>query len=77
MDGKDLQAPAAPAFIAFTICSRNFLAQAQVLHDSLRRHHPGIHFYVALCDEASEVDFDSLPFDVLRMGELGIRNSLR
>ncbi|MBR0650843.1 class I SAM-dependent methyltransferase [Roseomonas terrae] len=62
----------APAFIAFTICSRNFLAQAQVLHDSLRRHHPGVHFYVALCDEPTGVDFDGLPFDILRMSDLGI-----
>jgi len=62
----------APAFVAFTICSRNFLAQAQVLHDGLRRHHPGIAFHVALCDEANGVDLDAMPFEMLLLDELGI-----
>lgn len=65
-------APPAPAFVAFTICARNFLAQAQVLHDGLRRHHPGICFHVALCDETDGVDLDALPFEVLPLRELGI-----
>nr|WP_314070995.1 methyltransferase domain-containing protein [uncultured Roseococcus sp.] len=72
MDNREIEPLAAPNFVAFTICSRNFLAQAQVLHDSLRRHHPGITFYVALCDEPSGVDFDSLPFEFLHMDALGI-----
>ena len=65
-------AATAPCFVAFTICSRNFLAQAQLLHDGLRRHHPGIAFYVLLCDDASGVDRDGLPFDIITIDELGI-----
>jgi SAM-dependent methyltransferase len=65
-------APAFPNFLAFTICSRNFLAQAQLLHDGLRRHHPGIIFYVLLCDDASEIDCHALPFEILTIHELGI-----
>ncbi len=64
--------PGAAAFIAFTICSRNFLAQAQLLHEGLRRHHPGIIFYLALCDEPQGVDLDALPFEVVHLDELGI-----
>jgi SAM-dependent methyltransferase len=66
--------PSSPTgtFTAFTICSRNFLAQAQVLHDRLRRYHPGITFHVALCDEADGVDFDALPFEVLSLQVLAI-----
>ncbi len=63
---------AAPAFIAFTICARNFLAQAQLLHESLRYHHPGIPFYLVLCDEASGVDLDALPFEVMAVDQLGV-----
>ncbi len=37
--------------IAFTICARNFPAQAHVLPDGLRNHHPDLSFHVALCDE--------------------------
>jgi SAM-dependent methyltransferase len=61
-----------PAFIAFTICARNFLAQAQVLHDSLRRQHPGLIFYVALCDATEGIDLDAFAFEVLPITDLGI-----
>ena len=72
MPSNDADNTPAPAFVAFTICSRNFLAQAQLLHDGLRRHHPKVAFYVALCDEAEGADLDALPFEVLPMRDLGI-----
>ena len=39
-----------PSFACFTICSRNFLAFAKTLFQTLKEHHPEIQFYVALCD---------------------------
>jgi SAM-dependent methyltransferase len=59
-------------FVAFTICSRNFLAQAQMLHEMLRRNYPGLAFYVVLCDQPSGIDIDSYPFEILQVDRLGI-----
>ena len=58
--------------IAFTICSRNFLAYALALRDSFNRHHPDIKFHVALCDSDDGFDAASFPFAVLRLRELGL-----
>ena len=58
--------------IAFTICARNFLAQAQVLHDGLRRHHPNLSFHVALCDELGELEPDAFPFSLMSLNDIGI-----
>ncbi|MEO6917075.1 MAG: hypothetical protein ABI151_16885, partial [Chitinophagaceae bacterium] len=41
-------------FVAFTICSNNYLAQAKTLEQSLRRFHPESSFYIALVDIYSE-----------------------
>lgn len=61
--------------VFFTICSRNFMAFARTLHQSLLRFYPGIHFHVALCDDRA----DSPPFvaaqekfDFIYLDELGI-----
>lgn len=58
--------------IAFTICARNFLAHAQVLHDSLERYHPGVAFHVALCDAPGDLEVDAFPFSILVLEDLGI-----
>jgi hypothetical protein len=58
--------------IAFTICARNYLAQAQVLHDGLRRHHPDLSFHVALCDDLGELEPETFPFRLLSLDEVGI-----
>ena len=60
--------------ICFTICSRNFLAQAYVLYRSLTLHHPETVFYVALCDEVGDLDTPSFPFRIITTHELGIRS---
>ena len=58
--------------IVFTICAKNFLANALALHESLDRVTDGLRFYVALCDVAD--DLEQFPFRILRMEELGIPN---
>jgi hypothetical protein len=65
-------AAARPEMIAFTICARNFLAQAKVLHEGLRTHYPDISFHVVLCDALEGIDFDTLPFDVIDFASIGI-----
>ena len=60
--------------IVFTICSRNFLAHALALYESLARVTDGLRFYVALCDVADELDLEEFPFRILRTEELGIPN---
>jgi hypothetical protein len=59
-------------FVAFTICSRNFLAQAQLLHGQLRQWYPGLAFYVALCDDMAGANEEEFPFEILSLTELGI-----
>ena len=58
--------------IAFTICARNFLGQAQVLHDGLRRHHPDLSFYVALADEVGSLERDAFPFPILTLESIAV-----
>jgi SAM-dependent methyltransferase len=58
--------------IAFTICARNYLARAQVLHDGLRRHHPDLSFHIALCDDLNELEPDAFPFRLLSLEDVGI-----
>ena len=36
----------------FTICAKNYLAQARTLGDSIRRYHPELAFYIFLADES-------------------------
>ena len=62
----------ASPFVAFTVCSRNFLAQAQVLHDGLKRNYRGLAFYVALCDDLAGLDEAAFPFEIFPIRELGI-----
>jgi glycosyltransferase involved in cell wall biosynthesis/SAM-dependent methyltransferase len=61
--------------VFFTICSRNFLAFAKTLHESLKEHHPESQFYVALCD-LPDPPFDpsSEPFPFIHLDQLEIPN---
>ena len=56
----------------FTICSRNFMAQAYTLYESILSNHPGVSFSVALCDEIGDFDLNSFPFRIIRLDDLGI-----
>src|SRR4051812_40569894 len=58
--------------IAFTICARNYLAHASVLHGSIVQHCPGAVFLLALADSTNDINYDTLPFQVITLEELGI-----
>ncbi len=60
---------------AFTICSINYLAQARVLADSLKKTNPDYEFVIGLCDkiDGSGVDVSKLEgFNLLEIHEIGI-----
>ena len=58
--------------IAFTVCPRSMIAYALTLHEALARHNPELRFYVALPDGDESLDTTTLPFEVLRLSELGL-----
>lgn len=66
--GADL--PHAPIF--FSICSKNFLAQALTLHESLVAVYGPVRFYLVLCDTSEGIDLLSFPFPVIEIEALGI-----
>ncbi|MEP7290140.1 MAG: glycosyltransferase [Chloroflexota bacterium] len=61
--------------IIFTIISKNYLASARVLMQSIQQYHPNIALVVVLVDEVNG-DFDPAqePFHLFRAVELGIHN---
>jgi SAM-dependent methyltransferase len=58
--------------VFFTICSKNFIAQAQTLYQSLRAAHGPLPFYLALCDAEEGWDTLSLPFPAIQISALGV-----
>jgi hypothetical protein len=44
---------------AFTICSINYLAQAKVLADSLKKTNPDYEFVIGLCDKIDDSGVDT------------------
>lgn len=57
----------------FTICSKNFLAHARVLWNSLRKHYPHRKFYVVLCDQVDGYfDPNEEPFDFIYLEDLAL-----
>ena len=57
---------------ACTIVARNYLAQAQVLVDSFRRHHPDGTFDVLLIDDPATERPQVAGADVVMIDEIGI-----
>ena len=60
---------------AFTICSINYLAQARVLAESLKKTNPDYEFVIGLCDkiDGSGVDVSKLTdFNLLEVDKIGI-----
>ncbi|MGL4860980.1 MAG: polysaccharide pyruvyl transferase family protein, partial [Enterobacteriaceae bacterium] len=57
----------------FTICSKNFLAHARALYDSLRPHYPNTMFFVVLCDRVDGF-FDPAqePFEFVFLEDLNL-----
>lgn len=66
------QTEARAPLVVFTICARNFLAQALTLYESLARTQKNHIFYVCLCDSTDEIEFSTFPFRWLRIEGLGI-----
>lgn len=62
--------PSAPVF--FTICSKNFMAQALTLHESLVAAYGPVRFYLVLCDTSEGLDLLSFPFSIIEIDLLGI-----
>ena len=62
--------------IAFTLCSNNYLAQAKVLSESFKKHHPNIEFVIGLVDTCHpEVDYTSFSqVEILPVSNLNIPN---
>jgi lipopolysaccharide biosynthesis glycosyltransferase len=61
--------------IAFTICSINYLAQAQTLKESLTATNPEITFFVGLVDRLKDVNFEEKfqpDFPLLEIHQIGI-----
>lgn len=59
--------------VFFTICSKNFLAYARTLCASVREHHPGARFHVALCDRVDGmIDLAAEPFEIVELSGLEI-----
>jgi hypothetical protein len=63
-------------FIAFTICSNNYLSKACILGESLLRHNPATRFVIGLVDRKSpQIDYGSMrPFTILPVDEVEIPN---
>ncbi len=67
----------APPFAACTIVASNYLARALVLHDSLKRQHPEVDFWLLLIDDTplsplTRGAVDRRGLHILRVGEIGL-----
>jgi hypothetical protein len=62
-----------PPMVFFTIISRNFMAFAKTLFNSLKTHHPESQFFAALCD-LPDPPFDATaePFDFIYLDDLNL-----
>lgn len=61
--------------LAFTLCSINYLAQAQTLGQSLRKTNPNVEFVIGLVDRLDNVDFEPdkiPPFQLLEIDKINI-----
>ena len=56
----------------FTICARNFLPAARILHDSVMAVHPDAVFTVYLCDRDMGYDPNAVGMDIQTLESLGI-----
>jgi len=67
------EAPGPDAF--FTICSKNFLAHARVLYNSVRPHYPEARFFVVLCDQVDGLfEPTQEPFEFVFLEDLNLPN---
>jgi hypothetical protein len=62
--------------LAFTICSINYLAQAQTLGQSLQRTNPDVEFVIGLVDRLDKVSLEQdkiPPFQLLEIDKINIK----
>jgi hypothetical protein len=61
--------------IAFTCCSNNYLAQASILAETLKKENPNYKFYVFLVDRYSnKINYEDFPFTIIQFEELPIQD---
>jgi hypothetical protein len=63
--------------LAFTICSINYLAQAQTLGQSLQKTNPDVEFVIGLVDRLDKVSLDAdkiPPFQLLEIDKINIES---
>ncbi|MFC0183630.1 hypothetical protein SAMN04515674_11746 [Pseudarcicella hirudinis] len=63
--------------LAFTICSINYLAQAQTLGQSLKEQNPDVEFVIGLVDRLDKVQLEAdkiPPFQMLEIDKINIEN---
>mgnify|MGYP000627320296 FL=1 len=61
--------------LAFTLCSINYLAQAQTLGQSLQKTNPDVEFVIGLVDKLDKVTLDSdkiPPFQLLEIDKINM-----
>lgn len=58
--------------VVFTICAKNYLAQAKTLGDSIKKFCPDVDFYIGLSDETDGADLTCQDFDVIESRSIGI-----
>lgn len=60
---------------AYTVCTLNYLAHARAFHESFHKYHPTIPFFLGLVDRVEgRVDISTLPFEVVEVEQIGIKN---
>lgn len=57
----------------FTICAKNYLAQAKTLGESVLTHCPKADFYILLSDEIKDEDIKCSKFNVVEAKNIGIK----
>ena len=55
-----------------TIVSKNYLAQALTLGDSMAITNPDVKFHILLADEKEELDLDSFKYPIIEFKNLGL-----
>ncbi|MDI3318632.1 hypothetical protein [Pinibacter soli] len=57
--------------LVFTICSNNYLAQATVLGNSLKKHNPSYKFLIVLVDEKTDkIDYSKIDHEIIAISEI-------
>lgn len=59
--------------LVFTICSNNYLAQAIVLGNTLKKHNPSYRFVIGLVDKKlNSFDYSSVPHEIIEVENIGV-----